>query len=67
VRLVATGGYGTRSWSRVSGALPSGLRLSSSGVISGKATRRGTYGVTVRVRDTAGRTITKHLTLVVRY
>jgi hypothetical protein len=67
VRLAATGGYGTRSWSRASGALPTGLRLSSSGLISGKATKSGTYVVTVRVRDTAGRSTTRRLTLVVRY
>ena len=65
-RLVATGGYGTRTWTKASGSLPSGLKLSSTGVVSGRATRLGTYVMTVRVRDRAGRVTTKRITIVVR-
>jgi hypothetical protein len=66
VRLAASGGWGTRIWTRASGALPPGLVLRSTGVISGKATKRGTFVVTVRVRDAAGRVATKRLAVVVR-
>jgi hypothetical protein len=66
VRLAATGGYSTRTWSKASGSLPAGLKLSSTGVVSGKATRLGTYVMTVRVRDRGGRVTTKRITIVVR-
>jgi hypothetical protein len=66
VRLVATGGYSTRTWSKASGSLPAGLKLSSTGVVSGKATKVGTYVMTVRVRDRGGRVTLKRITIVVR-
>ena len=53
VQLASTGGKsGTGSWSIVSGALPPGIGLSSSGLISGTATTPGSYAVTVQVADT---------------
>lgn len=59
--LSATGGSGGYSWSLAAGSLPSGLKLSSSGVISGTPTRRITADFSVRVRDSGGRTATKTL------
>ena len=59
---------GTYKWSLTSGSkLPAGLSLDkSTGVISGKATKIGTYSFTIKVTDTktsgAG-TLTAHRTL----
>lgn len=52
--LAATGGNGTLTWSLASGILPSGLSLSSGGVISGTPTAVGTSNFTVRVADSDG-------------
>ncbi|HVS88720.1 MAG TPA: kelch repeat-containing protein [Candidatus Acidoferrum sp.] len=49
--LVASGGFGAQTWSLPSGTLPSGLTLSSSGIISGTPARAGTSTFTVAVRD----------------
>ncbi|HSL03711.1 MAG TPA: Ig domain-containing protein [Nitrospiraceae bacterium] len=51
VRLISTGGTGTKTWDISSGSLPIGLTLSSSGVISGIPTTTGTSSPTFRVRD----------------
>jgi hypothetical protein len=52
--LAATGGKAPYKWSLASGSgpLPTGLKLSSKGVISGKATTAGTYSFTVTAVDT---------------
>jgi len=47
--LAATGGTGSYSWSVASGALPSGLDLSSEGSITGTPTGSGTANFTVEV------------------
>ncbi|MBL8211826.1 MAG: putative Ig domain-containing protein [Bryobacterales bacterium] len=63
--LTATGGTGAGySWSSVSG-LPSGLILSSAGVISGNPALAGTFTVQVRVTDSAGSSTTRDLTLLI--
>ncbi len=50
--LTATGGYGTYTWSQVSGNLPPGFTFSSNGVISGyDPGTRGTWTFTVKVTD----------------
>jgi len=49
-QLSAQGG-GTQTWSLVSGALPSGLQLSSSGLISGAPTATGDFTFGVQVSD----------------
>ena len=49
--LKASGGTTPYRWSRVRGSLPPGLRLSSSGVISGTPSSTGSYTFTVRVTD----------------
>lgn len=53
VQLQATGGkVGTYNWTILSGALPPGINLSPSGLISGQATTPGTYQATLQVADT---------------
>jgi len=51
--LQATGGAGTLTWSVSSGALPTGLSLSSSGAISGDPTVSGTFTFTVQATDSS--------------
>jgi hypothetical protein len=47
----ATGGFPPYSWSLLSGPLPTGLSLSSSGVLSGTPTEIGTFSLTIKVTD----------------
>ncbi len=54
--LRAQGGTPPYTYTLVSGTLPSGLTLTSSGTFSGTATANGSYPVTIRVTDAAGRT-----------
>jgi hypothetical protein len=49
--LAATGGVTPYAWSTVGGTLPSGLSLSSGGVISGTPAASGTSNFTVRATD----------------
>ncbi|GEM_PF-2479389 len=49
--LAASGGLAPLTWSITAGALPAGLTLSSTGVISGTPTTAGTSNFTVRVTD----------------
>ncbi len=49
--LQAVGGLPPFTWSLVSGALPTGLSLSSSGLISGDPTVPGDYTFTIQVAD----------------
>ncbi len=51
VTLSASGGRKPYRWSRISGSLPPGLRLSSDGVISGTPASTGNYMFTIRVTD----------------
>ena len=49
--LTAVGGLGSYTWSVDSGALPPGLSLSASGLLSGNATAVGFYNFVVRATD----------------
>ena len=49
--IQATGGTSPYSWSVVSGSLPAGLTLSSSGTISGTPSAAGTFSFTAQVKD----------------
>ena len=63
----ATGGSGSYSYAVTSGSLPTGFNLSSTGRLSGTATRAGTYTFSVRAADTLspGLSRTRSYTLTV--
>jgi len=63
--LAATGGKSPYTWSRSSGTLPTGLSLSSSGVISGTPSAAGSFSFTVKVTDAAAASVTKSLSITV--
>ena len=61
--LTARGGRLAYTWSLMSGTLPSGLTLSSSGVISGTPAVSGVFTITVGVSDSASTTAQQAFTL----
>ncbi|MCL2807162.1 MAG: putative Ig domain-containing protein [Coriobacteriia bacterium] len=63
-RTIAATGDKPITWTRSSGSLPPGLKLSSGGVISGTPTKAGTYTFTARAANAIGST-TKTLKIVV--
>jgi hypothetical protein len=63
--LSASGGTPPYSWGLVSGQLPAGLSLSSTGLISGIPSSAGTFNFTVQVNDSASRTAQKALSISV--
>ncbi len=65
--LKATGGTTPYAWSVVSGTLPSGLSLQSSGLLSGTTNQVGQFSITVQVMDSssARQTATQPLALSV--
>jgi type II secretory pathway pseudopilin PulG len=68
VQATVTGGTGTKTWSVVSGSpLPTGLTMSSSGLITGTPTNGagGTYNSVLMVTDASGTTDTQAVTWTV--
>ena len=66
VTLTATGGSGTYVWTDPGATLPTGLTLSSAGVVTGTPTRVGTFAVRLTVTDAkAGMTTTASFTWTV--
>ena len=65
--LASAGGTGTVTWSVSQGSLPSGLNLSSAGVISGTPTTSGSTSFTVSATDssTPPQTKTQALSIVI--
>jgi hypothetical protein len=63
--LAASGGVQPYRWRLVSGAMPPGLTLSATGIISGVPTAVGTTTFTVEVSDAYGRAATKALAIKV--
>src|SRR5713226_6884032 len=51
VALAATGGVQPYTWTISDGALPAGLTLASSGMVSGTPATAGTFAFTVQVSD----------------
>jgi hypothetical protein len=64
-QLSASGGVPPYGWTLVSGSLPPGLTMSSSGLISGTPTVAGNYGFTARVMDAAAASVQGTFTLLV--
>lgn len=63
--LTASGGQAPYTFSLLSGALPTGIALSSSGTISGTPTASGTSNFTIRVIDNNGCVVTPSYSLQV--
>lgn len=61
--IIASGGLGPYTYATTSGALPTGLGLSSAGVLSGMPTAAGTFAFTVTATDTDGCTGTQSYSL----
>lgn len=64
-QFTAAGGAEPYTWTIISGSLPSGLSMTSAGVITGTPPVVGGSTFTVRVADSQGRTNTREFTLVV--
>ncbi len=62
--FTASGNIGALSWSET-GALPSGITLSASGVLSGTPTEPGSFPITVKATDTNGCFGTSSYTLTI--
>jgi len=56
--LTATGGVQPYIWSVVAGTLPTGLNLSSDGILSGTPVVAGTFNVTLGINDSSANTLT---------
>jgi len=64
--LLATGGVAPYTWTLVSGSLPPGLTLNSTtGELSGTPAQSGNFSFSLQVRDSAGASQQKSLTLSV--
>lgn len=64
--LTAGGGIAPYAFSLTSGALPTGMSLSSSGTLSGNATQVGTFNFTATATDANGFTGSRAYTLIVQ-
>ena len=53
VQLAATGGVAPYTWAISAGSLPTGLTLSSAGLLSGTPTASGSFTFTVQVTDSS--------------
>ena len=63
--LEATGGSGPYTWRVSAGNLPSGLTLSTAGIISGTPTNEGTYTFTIEVSASSSLSATRSYTFTV--
>jgi hypothetical protein len=63
--LAATGGVAPYTWTQTNGALPDGLNLGPSGLISGTPIRVGVFTVTVQAADSFSLTTTAVFTISV--
>lgn len=65
ITLSASGGTPPYAWAIIGGALPSGINLNSSGLLSGSSTQTGSHSITVQVTDATGGSATQSYTLVI--
>jgi hypothetical protein len=64
-QLQATGGVQPYRWSVTSGRIPQGLRLSTTGLLSGSPNVAGTYRFTARVSDSASASASTSFTVTI--
>src|ERR1035437_5842777 len=64
-QLTGSGGSPPYTWDIVANALPPGLDLSSSGLISGRPTSAATFDFTVRMTDTGARPVQRDLAITI--
>jgi hypothetical protein len=64
--MQAAGGVAPYTWGVLSGTLPAGLSLSSSGVISGTPTTSGTTPITIAVTDANSSAVSRSYSVFVR-
>jgi hypothetical protein len=66
-RGIVQGGFGANSWSIAKGTLPAGLKLDpSTGLISGKPTRRGHYVFYLTAKDELGASRSLKISIAIR-
>lgn len=65
LQYAAEGATGPYTYAVTSGALPTGLTLTSAGLLSGSTTANGTYSFTVTVTPAAGTALSKAQSIVV--
>jgi hypothetical protein len=63
--LVASGGTTPYHWSVISGALPAGIQLNASGILSGMTSASGLFSFGAKVTDATGSSGQRNLTLSV--
>ena len=63
--ITTSGGSGAVTFSVSSGALPTGLTLSSTGMLSGTSTNTGTSSFTVTATDAVGRSVSRSYTVTI--
>jgi hypothetical protein len=61
----ASGGSPPFTWSNISGTLPTGLSISSSGILSGIPSAQGTFNFTIQALDSVGASNSKPFTVVI--
>lgn len=66
VPLGAAGGVPPYRWSISAGALPTGLTMATTGLISGTATEAGVFNFTIRVTDNGGATASQECSMAVQ-
>ncbi|MBU1616015.1 putative Ig domain-containing protein [bacterium] len=64
--LTAAGGISPYTWSNISGSLPPGLNLNSSGAISGTPTTATTTNFTVQATDSSSQSDTQSLSITIK-
>jgi Putative Ig domain len=64
-QLAATGGTNSYTWAITSGALPTGLNLSTGGLISGTPSANATFGFNVTATDANGQPATRTLAITI--
>ena len=64
-QLYTSGGTGSVVFTLTSGALPNGLYLTNTGIISGNPTQSGNFNFTVTATDEVGTTVPESYTLTI--